>query len=765
MFSLLYNYTYKEIYNTLITNTVPGQVKVYIHDTTTNNSFMKVHYYLKAKGIKNNSFFLSIYDPDLIGVDPRDPALLTSTPQNNVIKMKILRECMVNFWYFIREVVRLPAEGREIPYNLHRGNLAMNYMFVYNINQFVEFPRQHGKTVSALCWYLWVFNFGGKNIKMLFAHKKHSGAKDNLKSLKNIRELLPPYLKMDSAIDPTGKQVKAPNTLETLQNPINKNLIVTLPGARTPSLADGAGRGATMAIQFFDEFAFLPYNDIVYTAAAPAFSKAADNANKYNAPFGMLISTTPGDLTTREGAFANSMRMDATEWNENFYDMSYNDLKSLIDSNNDSTFMHIRYTYKMLGSSESYFKEMVRLLGKNWGKIRREVLLEWARESDANPFDKDDLELISANVKQEPYYTLFFGKSNQFQMKFWDSIQPGSIYPPIIGVDVSSGINKDSSAITVIDSQTTKVIATFKSNFITMPELADLIYRFVTGYAKNAIVNIENNGGFGSSVLQMLLKTSIKKNLYYEVKDRPTEEVYDGIRVKRNMRKCRVYGSTSSKAKRDKLIELLHQRVRHHRDKFNSVEIYNELCTLVVKPNGKTEHNDDAHDDLLFSYLWALYVFYYGEDLVNRYHLLKTEIQTDDNYNETSFELEEDLEDQFTIESDNFGAAYAEDNSNVADQLSYINSGRSMSMEDLNKKMLDQDKAFINRLLRSDIGREIYAKHNSVSKEELDKTIGAFDVDITNDLNSIFYGDDNKEASEKSTVVGNLADMFMSIFD
>ena len=146
--------------------------------------------------------------------------------------------------------------------------------------------------------------------------------------------------------------------------------------------------------------------------------------------------------------------------------------------------------------------------------------------------------------------------------------------------------------------------------------------------------------------------------------------------------------------------------------------------------------------------------------------LLKTEIQTDDNYNETSFELEEDLEDQFTIESDNFGAAYAEDTSNVADQLSYINSGRSMSMEDLNKKMLDQDKAFINRLLRSDIGREIYAKHNSVSKEELDKTIGAFDVDITNELNSIFYGDDdNKAASEKSTVVGNLADMFMSIFD
>ncbi len=79
-------------------------------------------------------------------------------------------------------------------------------------------------------------------------------------------------------------------------------------------------------------------------------------------------------------------------------------------------------------------------------------------------------------------------------MKFWDSIPLGSTYPLIIGVDVSSGIHRDASAITVIDSETTKVIATFRNNFITMPELADVIYQFVSNYAKNAIVNIESNG-------------------------------------------------------------------------------------------------------------------------------------------------------------------------------------------------------------------------------------------------------------------------------
>lgn len=65
---------------------------VYYQDTTTNKSFMDMHYFLKARGIKNNKFFLLIYDAGLMGVNPRDPNLSTQ------MKMRILRECMTNFW-------------------------------------------------------------------------------------------------------------------------------------------------------------------------------------------------------------------------------------------------------------------------------------------------------------------------------------------------------------------------------------------------------------------------------------------------------------------------------------------------------------------------------------------------------------------------------------------------------------------------------------------------------------------------------------------
>ncbi len=43
---------------------------------------------------------------------------------------------------------------------------------ILNFNIFLELPRQQGKTVSALCRYLWVFNFGTTNSEMAFMNQE-----------------------------------------------------------------------------------------------------------------------------------------------------------------------------------------------------------------------------------------------------------------------------------------------------------------------------------------------------------------------------------------------------------------------------------------------------------------------------------------------------------------------------------------------------------------------------------------------------------------
>ena len=75
----------------IIQNLIKPQT-AYIHMSTTNKSFIDMHYYLKSKGIQNNDFFLLLYDRGLAGVDPYDPNL------DNSMKIRILNEIRRNYW-------------------------------------------------------------------------------------------------------------------------------------------------------------------------------------------------------------------------------------------------------------------------------------------------------------------------------------------------------------------------------------------------------------------------------------------------------------------------------------------------------------------------------------------------------------------------------------------------------------------------------------------------------------------------------------------
>ena len=99
-----------------------------IQYNTNNDSFIKVYEFLKKKGIKNRTFFLELKDETLIDVDPFDEEHLTTEQKN-----RIMRECINNPWYFIRECVRIPASGL-VRFELNLGNLAMIWCALHNLN-------------------------------------------------------------------------------------------------------------------------------------------------------------------------------------------------------------------------------------------------------------------------------------------------------------------------------------------------------------------------------------------------------------------------------------------------------------------------------------------------------------------------------------------------------------------------------------------------------------------------------------------------------
>ena len=724
------------------------RLTAYYHMSTTNQSFLDMHYYLKQTGRQNNKFFLVIYDPDLIGVDPRDPNL------NTLMKKKILRECIINFWYFIREVVRIPDQGGAVGggarYKLHRGNLALNFGFLLNWNMFVEFPRQHGKTISAVVWYLWVFNFGTTNSEMMFMNKKHDDSKMNLRRLKDIRDTLPSYLQMKEMMGPDGKIKKASNNVESTTNIINNNKITTKAGARNSAGANGLGRGCTMPIHWYDEYAFILYNDVIYSAATPAFKTASMNAKKNNAPYGILITTTPGDMTTNEGIEAYNTKEAATPFNEAFYDYSFDKLEEVKNSNTSSSFFYIRYTYQQLGSSEQYFKEMVIDLKKNWVAIRREVLLEWSKSSSNSPFRQQDLDEVERLVMKEPIqqvslcnglYFLNIYKPMDASMAFR--------YPPIMGVDVSGGYQKDSSTITIIDSRTTEVVADFNCNYISTNDLAKVIYELVVKYMPNCIVNVERNGGFGASVLSVLAKSKIKKNLYFEIKDKVIEERFNGTKPVRKTVQKKCFGFDETRDSRQLLMEILKERMEKHKAKFISPIIFDELTTLEVKRNGRIEHADNAHDDQIFSYLLALYVWYEGKDLMQNFGLDKGTLYTDD-ADEEYLGLDEtyrDIVNEIEMEEDE----------DLQEQLNFLSSDKSVSFKQWQDQEFLKDQEALNNLLKNKVTRRAYARQNHVEEESLNN-----EHSFTTLPNSVFYMMDTDENQDTRS---NLQKEFDSIID
>ena len=703
--------------------------KVYYQFETSNKSFLDMHHYLKDTGVKNNKFFLILTDPDLAGINPRDPRL------NMLMKQKVLRECICNYWYFLREVIRIPDQGGAAnggkPYQLHRGNLALNFCMIYNWNTFTELPRQHGKTIAVICRQLWTFLFGTSNSEMVFINKKFEDSKLNLQRLKDIRDALPSYLRMQDQYGPDGKKLKVKNSVETLEHPFNGNRIKTLASARNKVAANSLGRGMTIPLPWFDEYAFIPYNDIIYLAMVPAFKTASQNAKNNHAPYGITITTTPGDMTTDEGTAAYAMKEAATEFTELWYDKSPEQIQEILSKNTESSFIHIKFTYQQLGSSEQWFKETVIDMKKDWSAIRREVLLEWSKASDNSPFKKEDLNIVKALLKQ-PIQQIMLGGMYTFNIYEKFDLR----YPPLIGVDVSGGFKRDASAITIVDSKTTRVVADFNCNFISTPDLASVIYELVTKYMSNAVVNIERNGGFGASVLAKLIKTRIKRNLFYEIKDKVIEERSVGMNTVKKTQKTKIYGLDNTHNVRELLMEILRQRMEYHKDKFISPIIFSELETLEVKKNGRIEHTSTGHDDQVFSYLMALYIWYEGRDLMERWGIEKSTIKTDQDAEEAIVNLEEDYK---NIVVDLERPDEDEDPAEIKKQLDYLASDKTMGFEQWMQSQAQQDRESLNRLLNTKLGKMDYMEKYQKDEDYMAQQ-GLYTIP-----NSVFMNDDTIE--------------------
>lgn len=159
--------------------------------------------------------------------------------------------------------------------------------------------------------------------------------------------------------------------------------------------------------------------------------------------------------------------------------------------------------------------------------------------------------------------------------------------------------------------------------------------------------------------------------------------------------------------------------MENHKDKFVSVNIYNELVGMEEKRNGRIEHSDNTHDDLVFSYLMAMYVWYEGKELRERYGMMKSVIKTDeDTDDDIDMPISEDLED--FIEVIKHGSPVVNDNKvNTEEILRTLASGQGKLYEQWLREENKKDEESLAKLLVREDARKAYAEKYSIPIEEV----------------------------------------------
>lgn len=583
----------------------------YLLDTETRNlSFIQTAVDLKRLGIKNNMFFLALYDPSLRNVDPYDPRLTTDE------MIRVINECVINPWYFLREVARIPDQGnpKGIPYQLNRANLAGTWCFLHGIDNYEVIPRQIGKTQSTIAILDWSFLYGTTDSEFMFINMIADKAWENLARLKDQRDLLPAYLQMKISIDENGKIDTGTDNVKTLSNANNGNKIVTKGQAVSIETAEKIGRGSTQPIQYYDEFEFINYVKTIMEASGPAFSTASKNAKRNKAMYGRIFTSTPGDLDSRSGQDALMVVEQTCNWTEKFYDMAVDDVYDYIEKNSKNGIVYIEYQYQQLGKDEEWFNEVCRLLNNNPLKIKREIFLMRLRGSSLSPYSPEDLQVIEEH-KGKILKEIFLMKI--FKIDIYTELDKS--LPYIVGVDVANGYGEDSSAITILDPYTVKVVAEFKSPNIGVKNLIQFIYILVKQHIPRSILAIERNAN-GEAVLDHLRSTDIAGNIYFDnSKDFVADDIDDKLDsmgfIQREAKRRKLYGIYTNGKSRERMFALLDGHVQEHKDKFIGNNLINEIMQLVRTPQGKIEAGKGFHDDCVMSYLMCLYVYYYGNNL------------------------------------------------------------------------------------------------------------------------------------------------------
>ena len=296
------------------------------------------------------------------------------------------------------------------------------------------------------------------------------------------------------------------------------------------------------------------------------------------------------------------------------------ELERYLDSESRNNFIYIEYSYKELGKDDNWLKRQEREIG-SLEAVKRELLLQWTYSSSDSVFTEEVLDEVSRYANNDFYSSIEFdyGPEGKYEIHIVKEMSNMLDKNWLVGVDVAGGMDRDRTAITVVDPADNTPAMVFYNNKIGTAALRRLITDLITTYIPNAVLIPERNHLGKGLIDEILHEGIISKNLFYKNRTREAEVVVDDDH--KNMfhspsrkikKEVRIYGVDTTKKSRDLMLnEILSMIINERPWMVNNRPLFAEIKGLQYAKNGRIDHAPGGHDDILFSYLVALYARYY----------------------------------------------------------------------------------------------------------------------------------------------------------
>lgn len=596
---------------------------------TKNQGFLKLAALYKKMGYSNmGQMILALHNRDLVGVDPYHP-------KDKDEERAIAIECKDNFWYFIREIARDPAGSEDDPimFEPNRGVIAAYWLYLNHIVFFLIMIRQTGKSFGIDWLYTWLMNLGTTKYEIGQLTKDEKLRSRELARLKSMELTLPPYLRMRHPRDQANVEVYHVSRL-------NNYLRLYLPN-KSEKLADMVGRGMSVQTVGADELAYLINNHITIPVMLSSTQAIREVAERKGEPYGTIFTTTTGKRDTPMGRYAYRLVHNSAVWTEaftlagNLNELIKMIMNATVPDENGERWCHVNCTFnhRQLGKDDAWLAARLKAaIQDDPVQTQADYFNGWPSGTLSTPFSKETAEAIRSSEVTDYHSQIDGDDCYVLRWYYLEQMIMGKMQntPHILCVDSSDAVGRDAIGINLINIYTGEEAMAATISFTNLILFSRWLADFIEKNPRMTTI-IERKGSGPTIIDYLLLYLPAKginpftrlyntvvqdadeyKERFKEIQNpfRSSEDLFMKYKTSFGWATAGT-GATSRSALYSKT---LNQATRMGATLIRDTTLILQLLGLVIK-NGRVDHQDGEHDDMVVSWLLGWWFMTSGKNL------------------------------------------------------------------------------------------------------------------------------------------------------